>query len=132
MDVYLVKTNADGDMLWMRTYGGTDFDCGNSIQPTLDGGHIIAGYTCSFGSGGKDVWLLKIAAEPGIEEKEIVTPETSILGPTILNGPLVLPKDKKCRVFDITGTVVLPDKIKPGIYFIQVDGKITKKVIKIR
>ncbi len=132
MDVYLVKTNADGDMLWMRTYGGTDFDCGNSIQPTLDGGYIIAGYTMSFGSGGQDVWLLKITAEPGIEEKEIVTLETSGLGPTILNGPLVLPEDKNCRVFDITGRVVVPDKIKPGIYFVEIDGVIAKKVVKVR
>jgi hypothetical protein len=38
----------------------------------------------------------------------------------------------ECKVFDITGRVVEPTKIQPGIYFIEVDGKITKKVIKVR
>jgi len=47
-DVYLIKTNPDGDILWTRTYGTTDDDYGNSVQQTSDGGYIIAGYTGSF------------------------------------------------------------------------------------
>jgi hypothetical protein len=44
-DVYLIKTNASGDTLWTRTYGGTGFDWGNPVQQTSDGGYIIAGGT---------------------------------------------------------------------------------------
>ena len=51
---------------------------------------------------------------------------------TILCGPLVIPKDKNCRVFDITGRTVVPEKIKPGIYFLEVEGKVVQKVIKIK
>jgi hypothetical protein len=51
--VYLVKTNAIGDTLWTRTYGGTNFDCGYSVQQTTDGGYIVAGYTTSFGNSGQ-------------------------------------------------------------------------------
>ncbi len=51
---------------------------------------------------------------------------------TIINGPLLLPEGKTCKVFDITGRVVMPDKIKPGIYFIEVEGKIKRKVVKVR
>lgn len=51
---------------------------------------------------------------------------------TIFTGNLLLPQGKTCKVFDIMGRVVIPDKIKPGIYFIEVDGKITEKVIKVR
>ena len=58
-DVYLIKTNAFGDTLWTRTYGGTSYDLGNSGQQTSDGGYIIAGYTNSFGAGGYDVYLIK-------------------------------------------------------------------------
>jgi len=58
-DVYLVKTNAAGAILWTKTYGGNDYDCGNSVQQTLDGGFILAGQTRSFGAGNGDVYLIK-------------------------------------------------------------------------
>jgi hypothetical protein len=67
----------------------------------------------------------------GIGEYDNTISMNNEFGPTIFNGPLQLPKDKTCKVFDITGRVVIPDKIKPGIYFIEVDGKITQKVVKI-
>jgi hypothetical protein len=60
-DVYLVKTNAAGDTLWTRTYGGTYNDCGRSVQQTADGGYVIAGVTMSVGAGG-DVYLIKTDA----------------------------------------------------------------------
>ncbi len=58
-DIYLIKTNADGDTLWTKTYGGTDNDVGHSVQLISDEGYIIAGGTSSFGAGADDVWLLK-------------------------------------------------------------------------
>jgi len=60
-DVYLVKTNASGDTLWTRTYGGTDYDEGSSVRQTQDGGYIVSGYTNSFGNNTK-VYLIKTNA----------------------------------------------------------------------
>jgi hypothetical protein len=61
-DVYLIKTDANGDTLWTKTYGATDDEEGHSVILTTDGGYIIAGFTDSFGAGGKDMYLIKTDA----------------------------------------------------------------------
>lgn len=58
-DVYLVKTDSIGNLLWTKTYGGSSSDYGYSVRQTLDGGYIIAGYTRSFGAEGTDVYIIK-------------------------------------------------------------------------
>jgi hypothetical protein len=56
---YLLPAVSMAQITFERTYGGTDFDSGYSVQQTSDGGYIITGYTSSFGAGMNDVWLLK-------------------------------------------------------------------------
>ena len=44
---------------WEKTFGGTDYDDGRSVQQTNDGGYIICGWTHSYGNGDGDVYLIK-------------------------------------------------------------------------
>ncbi|MFY9307456.1 MAG: T9SS type A sorting domain-containing protein [Bacteroidia bacterium] len=58
-DIYLIKANKLGDTSWTKTYGGTDWDFGYSVEQTADGGYIIAGGTYSYGKGNEDMYLIK-------------------------------------------------------------------------
>jgi len=65
-DAYLVKTNAGGDTLWTRAYGGSSQDYGLAVQQTADGGYVVGGYTRSFGVGLNDGYLLKTDSLGGL------------------------------------------------------------------
>jgi hypothetical protein len=60
-DVWLIKTDANGNKLWDKTFGGSDEDDGKSVQLTSDGGYVIVGkvgYNPDEHKGAK-VWLIK-------------------------------------------------------------------------
>jgi hypothetical protein len=62
-DVWLIKTDAIGNMQWSKTYGGTANDFGSGVVQTRDGGYTVVGYTASFGAGGNDIYLIKVGVE---------------------------------------------------------------------
>lgn len=59
-DGYVVRTDADGNFLWSKTYGGAQDDELKSVKQTDDGGYILSGITKSYGEINGDLWLLKI------------------------------------------------------------------------
>ena len=69
-DFWLVKIDADGNLIWDRTYGGSSADYLYTIEPTGDGGYFLGGESFSSPSGNKtsvlfgerDSWLVKIDA----------------------------------------------------------------------
>ena len=66
-DIFVIKTNSTGQEEWTFWYGGEADDAAYAIEPTVDGGFIIAGYTASFGALEKNVFLMK-TNELGIAE----------------------------------------------------------------
>jgi hypothetical protein len=127
--VTLFKVNTSGDMLWSMYLGGPEFDAGYSVKQVYDGGFIVTG---QYGTSNwnADVYLIRVKSEVGIEENEYVSIKRRHWESRILGGPMQLPKG--CRVYDITGRVVEPNKIQPGIYFIEIDDIVTQKVVKVR
>lgn len=65
-DIWLIKISDNGEILWNRSIGGTNFDVPRSISSTLDGGYIIAGSSrssdgqLSLNQGQNDAWLVKM------------------------------------------------------------------------
>lgn len=56
-DIYLIKTDSNGDTLWTKTYGNANYDYGFSVQQTDDGGYILVG---ELGSDfGPDAYMIK-------------------------------------------------------------------------
>ena len=61
-DILLIKTAADGDTIWTKTFGGSDRESGYSVQQTIDDGYIVVGSSYSFNDGNSDFWLIKTDA----------------------------------------------------------------------
>ena len=58
-DMYLIKTDRVGRIVWNRTYGGDSNECCRSVHQTNDGGYALAGFTYSYGSGLSDFYLVR-------------------------------------------------------------------------
>jgi len=62
-DIWLVKTDAKGKLLWNQTYGGVGVDRAYSVIQLTNGGFIIFGTTSSYGAGEFDAWVLQTDAK---------------------------------------------------------------------
>ncbi|MFX1500449.1 MAG: hypothetical protein ACFFDH_05725 [Promethearchaeota archaeon] len=58
-DVFLLKYNSSGNLLWNKTWGGSGLDEGNGIVIDGSGNILITGATQSYGAGATDTLLLK-------------------------------------------------------------------------
>lgn len=60
LDIFLVKLDKNGSVLWRKSIGGIGDDTANEIKQTFDNGFIIVGNTYSFGAGsGNDFYIVK-------------------------------------------------------------------------
>ncbi|MCJ7654258.1 MAG: hypothetical protein MUO97_02975, partial [Dehalococcoidia bacterium] len=59
---WLIKTDADGNELWDRTFGGEVETIATSVQQTTDGGYIICGFADLYETGKTEVLLIKTDA----------------------------------------------------------------------
>jgi hypothetical protein len=58
-DIYLIKIDSIGNLLWTKTYGGAADEKGRQVVQTSDTGYIVTGHTTSFGAGAYDVYVVR-------------------------------------------------------------------------
>ena len=66
-DFWVIKLDHQGNMVWDRTYGGSDIDGAYSLIQTTDGGYAVAGETLSKGAGKSDLWVIKLDAQGNLK-----------------------------------------------------------------
>jgi len=65
-DAWVMKLGAAGNVLWDKTYGGTEDDfILDYAGATADGGYIVSGITSSFGTIDGEGWCMKLDATTG-------------------------------------------------------------------
>jgi hypothetical protein len=81
-DVYLIKTDSNGNEIWSNVYGGPLEDRGHSVQQTRDGGYIIAGFT-SLTSFHTNAYLVKTDKMGKLEWEKIFGGSSSTNGNSV-------------------------------------------------
>ena len=69
-DIWLLRTDADGDSLWSRTFGGPAVDQSTEVELTSDFGYFIGGSHDPSQSTGADCWLIKTGPDPLLDAVE--------------------------------------------------------------
>ena len=71
-DVYLVKTDSSGNLIWESTFGGSDDENGYSVRQTSDGGYIIAGFIWLMGADPSDGLTMKVGPGGALEWQRVL------------------------------------------------------------
>ena len=66
-DIWILRLDGSGNLVWEKTYGGIAYDLATSIVEVNGGGFAVAGYTYSKGAGGRDVWILRLDSEGNLD-----------------------------------------------------------------
>lgn len=77
-DLWLIKITPNGDLLWDKSLGGSNFDSGSAISKTHDGSFILSGNSRSSNGnlteneGQNDAWIIKIDLNASIEWQKTI------------------------------------------------------------
>lgn len=61
-DIWVVKFNQNGEIMWQKTYGGTHPEHGGSVIETKEGEYVLSGDSVSFRNN-YDLWVLKLRSD---------------------------------------------------------------------
>ncbi|MGB9722259.1 MAG: T9SS type A sorting domain-containing protein, partial [bacterium] len=136
-DVYLLKIDPTGQVLWSKTYGGVHADIGYSVRQTSDGGYIITGSTTSY-SNSTDVYLLKtdsLGNITGLQERKYTIDTHNFqvvqISPnpfsTVTSIQYYIPEKTaiKINIYNILGQIMksVTREETPGLHYFIWDGR---------
>lgn len=151
-DFWLAKLNTSGNLIWQKSFGGTDGDYGYAIKQTADGGFITVGFSNSTdgdvtnNQGNGDFWVVKLSGNPALSVNDTYHNNIKIYPNPTADFVQISSKDKikSVALYDFSGKLmmtenILKDKISlstypKGIYLMKIifeNGETeTQKVIK--
>ncbi|MEP7170847.1 MAG: T9SS type A sorting domain-containing protein, partial [Bacteroidota bacterium] len=149
-DLWVVKTDSIGNIIWQKCMGGTNDESGYGIEETTDGGCIILGYTVSNNGdvngnhGGHDFWVVKLAPDTvtGIPNSKLpITNYQFSPNPLTTQSKLTFKNSNKEKflfiLYDITGRltetisttnneiILTKGNKQPGVYLFNLDNEKT-------
>lgn len=110
-DLWVIKISTDGELIWEKSFGGSSFDVGRSIEKTQDNGYIITGSSRSAdgdvtaNQGQNDAWILKIDANANLQWQKTVGGSNIDFvydGVELNDGSIIAVGESSSNDFDIT------------------------------
>jgi len=151
-DIWLLKTDANGDTLWTKTFGGIEHYKGREVQQTSDGGYIILGYKQLI-NGKPEILLIKTDANGNVAESSGVKDASDFgihIYPNPANNLLTIQKDNtepfSFEITSLNGQLIQSgtyagqsqqidiSSFQSGVYIINIrseDHSITQKFTKL-
>ena len=93
-DIFVIKLDSQGNILWKKTFGGSNYEWGYSITTTPDGGSALSGYTRSnnadfngMNKGLWDIFVIKLDSRGDVQWKKIFGGSDNDWGLSITTTP---------------------------------------------
>ena len=107
-DVFLARTDKNGNLIWQKSFGGLDWDFGNDIVMGPDGNVVICGYTYNSKYGKKDGYILKVNSGTGAlmwEKKYGGVEDDEFRAVKVTNDNFIIFTGETKSYADITGDI---------------------------
>ena len=83
-DMFLIKYDTTGAVIWSKVWGGTGYDYAYSVVQTNDGGYVVAGYGSSFGAGSYSLMVVKYNSSGDLEWNKTFSGSSWAFGASIV------------------------------------------------